>query len=184
MQHLSIRLLLALVAAIVAALALAPAPTYAHETRAVGDYTLVVGFIDEPAIQGETNGIWLRVTRGEEPVSGLADTLSAEITYGDQTRAAALTAAPGEEGTYTSVFIPTEPGGYTFRFAGKIGDLDVNETFTSSPESFDSVAPRGDFEFPTAANGSTGSTLAYPAAIGAAVLAAGVAGAAIRRARR
>jgi hypothetical protein len=163
----------------------APMTSFAHESRTVGtDYEFVVGFIEEPAIQNDTNGLWLSVKKGEEPVTGLADTLKAEIMYSDQTREATLTPAFGEDGVYTSVFIPTEPGDYTFRIFGKIGNQDVDETFTSSPEGFDSVAARADYEFPTNANGSTSSTLAFPAAIGGAVLAAGAIGVIVRRARR
>jgi hypothetical protein len=163
----------------------APATTFAHETRTVAtDYELVVGFIEEPAIQNDTNGIFLEVTKGGEPVEGLADTLRAEVIYGDQKREATLGPASGEKGVYTSVFIPTEPGDYTFRIFGKVGDQDIDETFTSSPEGFDSVAPRIDYEFPTGANGAADSTLAFPAAIGGVVLAAGALTAIVRRARR
>jgi hypothetical protein len=164
----------------------APATTFAHEHRTVGtDYEMTVGFIAEPAIQGDTNGIWLEVMQGDKPVEGLADTLKAEVIFGGQKREATLTPAFGEKGVYTSVFIPTQPGDYTFHVFGKIGDQDVDETFTSSPEGFDSVAPRTDYEFPTGANGSsTASTLAYPAATGGVLLAAGAASVIVRRARR
>jgi hypothetical protein len=184
MKRLSLRMLVPLFAVALTAFAMVPTATLAHEARTVGDYEIEVGFVTEPAIQDEVNGIWISVMKGEEPVTGLADTLKAEVVYGDQTRAATLTPVFGEDGSYTSVFIPTEPGDYTFHFTGKIGDVDVDETFTSSPEGFDSVAARADYAFPTAANGSTGSTLAYPAAIGAVVIAAGAASVVVRRARR
>ena len=104
-------------ALVVAAFALLfPFTATAHEHREVGDYTLVVGFIAEPAIQDDTNGIWLSVTKGETPVTGLADTLQAQILFGDQSKDMALVPAFGEDGTYEAVFIPTEPGDYTFRF--------------------------------------------------------------------
>ncbi len=179
-----IALALAFVALAFVALA-APATSFAHETRTVAtDYEFVVGFVEEPAIQNDTNGIFLEVTKGGEPVEGLADTLKAEVIYGDQKREATLSPAFGEPGVYTSVFIPTEPGDYTFRIFGKVGDQDVDETFTSSPEGFDSVAPRIDYEFPTGANGATDATLAFPAALGGVVLAAGALTVVVRRARR
>lgn len=184
MKRLSLRALISLFAVILAALALAPASTLAHDNRTVGDYDVEIGWVQEPTIQDELNGLFLSVMQGETPVTGLADTLKAEVSYGDQTRELTLTPIFGEDGTYSSPFIPSEPGDYTFRIFGKIGDQDVDESFTSSPEGFESVAPRSDFEFPTAANGTTGSTLAYPAAIGAAALAAGAAGLIVRRARR
>ena len=165
---------------------LQPLTTSAHETREVAtDYSFVVGFISEPAIQGDTNGIWLEVTMAEAPVLGLADTLQAQVIFGDQTRDMTLTPAFGEEGVYEAVFIPSEPGDYTFRFFGQIDGVDVDETFTSSPEGFDSVAPRADFEFPggTGEVGRTDDTtsVAMPLAAGAVVLLLGVGALALRR---
>lgn len=166
---------------------LQPLTTSAHEAREVAtDYSFVVGFINEPAVQGDTNGIWLEVTMAEAPVLGLADTLQAQVIFGDQTRDMPLIPAFGEEGVYEAVFIPSEPGDYTFRFFGQIDGVDVDETFTSSPEGFDSVQLRADLEFP----GSTGevgngdddrTSVAMPLAAGAVVLLAGVAGLAVRR---
>ncbi len=155
-----------------------PLAGLAHEHRDVGDYTFTVGFINEPAIQGDTNGIWVEVLNGEEPVTGLADTLQAQVIFGDQSRDFDLVPAWGEDGVYQAVFIPTEPGDYTFRFFGQIDGVDVDESFTSSPEGFDSVAPRADLEFPSTGeegdSSNTAITVAMPIAA-ITVLAGGVA---------
>ena len=52
----------------------------AHGHTEVGDYTLVIGFHNEPAYQGEPNGLDLFVTntKTKENINGLADTLKAE----------------------------------------------------------------------------------------------------------
>ena len=49
----------------------------AHGHTTVGDYTLVIGFHNEPAYQGEPNGLDLFVTntKTKENINGLADTL-------------------------------------------------------------------------------------------------------------
>jgi hypothetical protein len=155
-----------------------PLTGLAHENRDVGDYTFTVGFINEPAIQGDTNGIWVEVLKGEEPVVGLADTLQAQAIFGDQTRDFELVPVWGEDGAYQAVFIPTQPGDYTFRFFGQIDGVDVDESFTSSPEAFDSVAPRADLEFPsTGQEGDSGTnaiTVGMPLAA-ATILVGGVA---------
>lgn len=181
------RLLLAVALVALAAIALVqPLTVAAHEERTVAtDYTFVVGFINEPAVQGDTNGMWLEVTQAEQPVTGLADTLQAQVIFGDQTRDMTLTPAFGEDGVYEAVFIPSEPGDYTFRFMGQINGVDVDETFTSSPEGFDSVAARAELEFP-AGEGEVGdgdtTSVAMPLVAGAVVLAlAGAAGLAMRR---
>lgn len=152
-----------------------PLVTSAHENRDVGDYSITVGFITEPAIQGDTNGIWVEFMKGDAPVTGLADTVQAQVIFGDQTRDFELTPAWGEDGVYEAVFIPTEPGDYTFRFFGQIEGVEIDETFTSSPEGFDSVAARADLEFPAQTDDESNSnpvTVAMPLAAGVVLLGA------------
>jgi hypothetical protein len=133
---------------------LLPVVAGAHESRLVLDdqYELVVGFLDEPAIAGELNGLSLRVTKGSgeagEPVEGLAETLQAEVIFGDQTMALELEPVWQDPGHYRGIFIPTAEGDYTFHIMGEIEGNAIDESFTSSPEGFDSVQPREPLEFP------------------------------------
>src|SRR5205807_2655183 len=62
----------------------APGIASAHERRIVGgDYTFVVGFLKEPAFEGETNGIDLRVSKaGDQPAEGVEQPLKAEVMAG------------------------------------------------------------------------------------------------------
>lgn len=187
MHMIRARLWFVLGAIVLAMIAFMPLLASAHETRTVGtDYEFVVGFINEPAIQADTNGIWLKITKGDQPVVGAAETLQAQVGFGDQVKDLTLTPAHGEDGVYESVFIPTEPGDYSFRFAGNVEGVAVDETFTSSPEGFDSVQPRAELEFPAADAGSAdrrnGSRdLAFPVIAGGLVLALGTVGFALRR---
>jgi hypothetical protein len=166
-----------LVSVLAAALPLGAA---AHEHRDIlnGQYEIVIGFLDEPAFVGEKNGLSLRVTRhdaaaspaaepaeGEEevdetgtPIEGLVGTLQAEVIFGDQTMDLPLTPAFGEPGAYESVFFPMAEGDYTFHIFGEIEGNAVDESFTSSPEGFDSVQAREPFEFPKeeSSNGADG----------------------------
>jgi hypothetical protein len=180
------RAFMLLAAVLLAAFAFAqPQASSAHEHREVGDYTLVVGFISEPAVQGDTNGMVLEVTRADVSVKGLADTLQAQVMFGDQSKDMTLTPAFGEDGVYEAVFIPTEPGDYTFRFFGTIEGVDVDETFTSSPEGFDSVTARSELEFPAGDESGAGddatTRLAMPVAVGAVALVVAGVGYAVRR---
>ncbi len=152
-------------AAIGAVVVLLPLIATAHEEREVADgrYNLVVGFIDEPAYVGEKNGLILEVAdlsapatpaaEGEEdhggsPVLGLAETLQAEVIYGDQTMELELVPAFDHPGTYYGYFFPMADGDYTFRVFGDIEGAVIDESFTSSPEGFASVEPREPLEFP------------------------------------
>ncbi len=133
-----------------AVLTVGPGTASAHERRAVGPYTFVVGFLNEPAFEGETNGIDLRITRtaGEEPVEGAEKTLKAEVVVGGSTLPLELRPRFRQPGAYNGEFVPTRPGAYTFRFSGTIDGQPVNETFESGPGRFNDVQAVGPLQFP------------------------------------
>jgi hypothetical protein len=144
------------------ALMLAVSPVArAHETRTIADgtYQIVVGFMDEPVFAGDKSGLEFWVTEvsaatpgaGEEdgaPVEGLVETLHAEVIFADQTMELPLEAAWNEPGGYGSVFFPTTPGDYTFRIYGTIRGTEIDESFTSGPETFGAVADPAPLQFP------------------------------------
>lgn len=145
-----------------AVLAGAPGIADAHETRAIADgqYEIVVGFQNEPVFAGDKSGLEFWVTdisaatpdAGEDaegvPVEGLAETLTAEVIFEDQIMELPLTPAFSQPGRYGSVFFPVEPGTYSFRIYGTIGDVEIDETFTSGPETFGDVANPAPLQFP------------------------------------
>lgn len=143
------RLPLALLAAVLLSL-LAASPAAAHGHITVGDYELVIGFRSEPALQGEPNGLDLRVTNVKtgELVAGLEETLSAEIGFGGSTQSLELRARWGEEGSYTADVLPTAAGDYSFRIFGEIAGTPVDETMTSSPDTFSAVETKAAISFP------------------------------------
>lgn len=128
------------------------ATVVAHEHREVGEYELTVGFLNEPAIVEEPNGLSLEVMKGHgdggEPVEGLAGSLRAEIIYGDERLPLEIQPAFGEPGAYTSAVIPTEEGAYTFHIFGAIEGMEIDESFTSGPDTFAEVASRQTMNFP------------------------------------
>lgn len=123
----------------------------AHERRTVAeDYQFIVGFIDEPALLEEPNGIDLRVTNRQTnaPVDGLEKTLKADVTVGAQTRTFELRARYGQKGAYTADLIPTRAGTWSFRFHGTINGVAVDERFESGPGRFNDVQPKAELQFP------------------------------------
>jgi hypothetical protein len=135
----------------------------AHEHRTVGEYSFVVGFLNEPAVQDEVNAVSVRITIpaaedatplpgedevAETPVEGLE--LTAEVILGDQTVSLPMEAMFRDPGHYVAYFIPTQPGDYSFHITGEIEGQAIDETFTAGPETFSTVTPRSDLEFPTA----------------------------------
>jgi hypothetical protein len=136
------------------ALALTGAAAYAHEQRDVSKYSLEVGFFVEPAIEGQMNGIDLRVTDNatNQPVTGLEKTLQVEIACIPAKASKTFSIEPvdpdGDPGHYNNGFIPTTPGRYSFRVFGSIQGTPVNETFTSGPDTFSDVLTAADLQFP------------------------------------
>ena len=164
------------------AVAAIPLVVTAHETRTVAtDYEFVVGFTGEPAVAGEMNGVLLEVTRNGEPVDGVSDTLQVQLLFGEQTKDVALAPIFDQPGAYSAAFIPTVEGDYTFRFFGELNGVAVDETFTSSPEGFDSVQPRSDYEFPATDMGTVSQAFTMPALIGGGILVVGLFGMVLRR---
>lgn len=94
----------------------------AHEGITVGDYEIVVGWVNEPPVAGQLNGIEIHVSNtssGEEqPVEDISS-LNATISYGGQSKE--LTFEPAGEnapGEFHAVLLPTIPGQYTVVFGG------------------------------------------------------------------
>ena len=124
--------------------------TLAHGRTEVGNYELVIGFHNEPAYQGEPNGLDLFITNieTEEPVNGLEETLRVEIIYGSSNRELELRTQFGQEGAYTADTLPTEAGDYTWHIWGEIEGTPVDVSMTSSPDTFSSVEPKSAVSFP------------------------------------
>lgn len=125
-------------------------PVAAHEGREVGEYMIVFGWRVEPAITGYPNGPELTISHHdtEEPLENAEETLRLEVLFGDQAMKLPLQAAWGEPGHYIADLIPTLPGDYTFHLTGTIGDVTVDEMFTSADGEFSSVEPATDIMFP------------------------------------
>jgi len=154
---------IAVSAAVTGLVGVLAADASAHEHRVIanGQYEIEVGLINEPAFTGVQNGLHVEIrTLGgaATPVLGMESSVQAEVIYGDQTMALPLTPA-AEPGVYESIFFPTAAGDYSFRLVGAIEGTAIDETLTSSPEGFDAVQDRTQFEFPTQ-SASQGGTIA------------------------
>jgi hypothetical protein len=172
------------------------ATVLAHESRDVGDHTIVVGFADEPVFTGQRSGLEFQVTRGEEPIEGLEGTLAATVTFGDLTRDLEISPRFGEPGWYQSVFFPTAAGPYTFRIFGEVEGEPFDESFTSGPDTFSEVQdvtggqfpvqfpPTGDIVRDAEAGANAGTTSTIALALGGAGLVAGLVALGLTLARR
>jgi hypothetical protein len=124
----------------------------AHGHTTVGDYTLVIGFHNEPAYQGEPNGLDLFVsnTKTKENINGLADSLKVEIIFGSSKKELEVKPQFGRDGAYTAYLLPTREGDYTWHIWGDIKGTPVDVSMTSSPDTFGAVEAKSVVAFPAA----------------------------------
>ena len=93
----------------------------AHEEVVIGDISIVAGWVDEPPLVDQLNGILLIVTQvsNGQPVNNALAQLDITLQKGAETRP--LEFQPSEEaGTYTATILPTQPGQYAVVIRGTI----------------------------------------------------------------
>jgi hypothetical protein len=100
---------------------------FAHESITVGNYTLEIGWLSEPPIEGQQNAIVVNVsTKDEQPVEDVSS-LTVTVSYGGHNKT--LTLQPlGEDtpGQFVAPVLPTVPGEYTLILGGALGDTVVD----------------------------------------------------------
>ena len=123
-----------------------------HERRAVGPYTFVVGWINEPSYVNLLNSLDLTFTEtsGGKAVEGLEKTLKADLTFGGSTTPQPLTIAArfGQPGKYSGYVMPTKVGDYTFHITGTVGTTTIDEKFESGPGRFGSIESTDPLQYP------------------------------------
>ena len=122
---------------------------FAHTSVAAGDYTIEIGWVNEPALVGQQNAIVVNVTTtsDQKPVEDVSG-LTVGVSYGGQSKT--LTLQPlGEDtpGQFVAPILPTVPGQYTVNLGGKLGttdvkvDVDPEEVQSADALQFPSVQP-------------------------------------------
>ena len=134
-------------------------PAGAHEVRKVGGYELTVGWQREPTYTGVVNGVQFFVKDAKgNPVDDLGDppSLKVDVTTGGKTSdpldiKASFDPDTGEgtHGEFDAALIPTSPGDYTFHFTGNIKGQNIDEKFTSSDTTFETVKDPTAIQFPS-----------------------------------
>jgi hypothetical protein len=137
------------------ALVIVPVAAWAHEEVESGNYVLEIGWVNEPVIVGEQNGLDLFVAPKDDPEAGIADltTLQFTVEYGSANQNYGLVPDDEAPGHYTAAFIPTREGQYTFHLTGTIQEEAVDVSV--EPEE---VVAAGEMEFPEPAASSGAST--------------------------
>src|SRR5436305_9521928 len=154
MKRITVRGAVAL-AAFVALLVVPAGPALAHEARTVGAYHFLVGWGEEPVYAGTRNSVQLILTtKSGAAVNDLGDSLKVQVIYGSRKASLPLElnfdpdSGEGTPGDYRAWLIPTAAGNYTFHFTGTVRGQAVDQSFSSSPTTFDAVQDPRTVEFP------------------------------------
>src|SRR5688572_23713692 len=104
----------------------------AHESITVGDYEIVYGWVNEPPVAGQLNGVEIFVndtsSGTEQPVEEqIIDSLVVELSYGGESKTLTLEPVFDAPGAFDATLIPTIPGLYSLKFSGTLGDTVVDE---------------------------------------------------------
>jgi hypothetical protein len=175
MSRIRIALRVAFGFGLAATFALVPVAAFAHEEVDSGNYHYEIGWLNEPVVPGERNGLDLFVAPKDKPDQGLGDigTLKFTVVYAGATQDFDITPVEGDPGHYAAVFVPTRAGKYTFHLTGTINNDPVDVSVQP-----DEVQPAGTLDFPAAQTaGQTGMRSATVLAL--AGLAFGVLGTAL-----
>jgi len=133
-------------------------PALAHETREVGDIVMTVGWGNEPVYAGYQHPVEVRfeepAPEGEEVGEPISDAdVQVEVFFGAEASgttsgALAMEEAFGDPGHFEADMIPTRPGTYTFRFTGTVAGKEIDEVFTSGPDTFSDTNLAASVQFP------------------------------------
>lgn len=133
---------------------------YAHTVDSAGDYRLEIGWINEPAVSGETNGIELYISKLDpakkfdeqefdknKGVAGVRKDFRMELVYKDEKINLNVLEDHNIPGKYFGLVDPTIDGYYQVNIVGKIDDTIVSKSM-HPPK----VENRAYIEFPVRQN--------------------------------
>jgi hypothetical protein len=130
-------------------LAFSPRPALAHEEVEYGDVRITVGWVNEPPLVGQLNGISLEITRvsNDQPISNALAQMDISVKKGSPTKS--LDFQPQEEpGVYAASMLPTQTGQYVVVMKGTIAGQAVDGQLP-----VEDVEDTARFEFPPGSNG-------------------------------
>lgn len=126
-------------------------PAMAHESRKVGPYEFTVGWYDEPVFIGAKNGPELSISdfQSEEPITeDVPVEIEVEVIFEGESTTLTMEPTFSDPSAFEADLAPSRPGEYTFHFTGTVGDLEVDEEFTSGPDTFNSPQELREIQFP------------------------------------
>src|SRR5215216_6755547 len=133
-------------------------PALAHEEADFGDIKVVAGWVNEPPLANQLNGIILMVSQvsNGQPVNNAPAQLDVTLQKGADNMP--LNFQPTEEaGSYTATILPTQPGQYAVVMQGAVAGQAINGLIQ-----IEDVEDTARFAFPPVASTDSSSSNQIP----------------------
>jgi hypothetical protein len=147
-----------------------PAPVYAHISKTLGNFTVEVGWSNEPPLVGEINNAIVQVNKGTEsnstPVRNALSEMYVLVKYGGVTKTLDFKSSEQSAGLYQAEMIPTRLGSYSLVLNGTL----QGQSIINAEIPLDDVESKQKLSFPDSGNLGEGTNTNTPASsIGAEV---------------
>ena len=145
-------------------------PVYAHISKTFGNFTVGVGWSNEPSLVGEINNAIVQVNKGTEsnstPVRNALDEMYILVKYGGVTKTLDFKPSEQSAGLYQAEMIPTRLGSYSLVLNGTL----QGQSIVNAEIPLDDVESKQKLSFPDSGNLGEGANTNTPASsIGAEV---------------
>lgn len=145
-------------------------PVYAHISKTLGNFTVEVGWSNEPPLVGEINNAIVQVNKGTEsnftPVRNALSEMYVLVKYGGVTKTLDFKPSEQSAGLYQVEMIPTRLGSYSLVLNGTL----QGQSIVNAEIPLDDVESKQKLSFPDSGNLGEGTNTNTPASsIGAEV---------------
>jgi hypothetical protein len=129
-----------------------PVPVYAHISKTLGNFTVEVGWSNEPPLVGEINNAIVQVNKGTEsnstPVRNALSEMYVLVKYGGVTKILDFKPSEQSAGLYQAEMIPTRLGSYSLVLNGTL----QGQSIVNAEIPLDDVESKQKLSFPDSGN--------------------------------
>jgi hypothetical protein len=120
----------------------------AHDRKAAGPLTIVLGWATEPAYSGALNAVIVSLSDRGGPLTRADGSMNVEVAFGTERTTLALERVANRPHEFQAAMVPTRAGTYTFRVTGTINKQSIDVSSTCSDSTFHCVTDASAIQFP------------------------------------